>query len=62
MNSIIVSYRARGTSHPWRKIELTVNEGETPTDRISHFEDENYGTVELRSTGDSVQLIRRKEL
>jgi hypothetical protein len=61
MNSVVVRYRARGTSGPWREIRLSVNAGETAADRISRFEDENYGTIEITSIEASVRLVHRKE-
>ncbi len=61
MNSVVVRYRARGTSDPWREIRLSLNAGETAADRISRFEDENYGTIEIACTAPSVRLVHRKE-
>ena len=61
MNSVVVRYRARGTSDPWREIRLSLNAGETAADRISRFEDENFGTIEIASPP-SVRLVHRKEL
>jgi hypothetical protein len=61
MNSVVVRYRARGTSDLWREIRLSLNAGESAADRISRFEDENYGTIEIAFTEASVRLVHRKE-
>jgi hypothetical protein len=61
MNSVVVRYRARGTSDPCREIRLSLNADETAADRISRFEDENYGTIELAWTKAPVRLVHCKE-
>jgi hypothetical protein len=61
MKSIAVRYRARGTSDPWRDIRLYLEVGETAADRISRFEDENYGTIEIAPTEALLRLVDRKE-
>ena len=47
MRTVMIRYRVRGSSDPWREIKLTLNADETIADRISRFEDENFGSVEI---------------
>ncbi len=61
MSSVLIRYRARGTSEPWREIKLSLSAGETVADRISRFEDENYGTIEIAPTEPVVRLVHRKD-
>jgi hypothetical protein len=61
MSSVVVRYRSRGSSDPWREIKLSLNAGETAAERISRFEDENYGAIELASTDAPVRLVHHKE-
>lgn len=61
MKAVVVRYRARGSSDPWREISLSLDADETVADRISRFEDENYGTIEIAPTEASIRLVHRRE-
>jgi hypothetical protein len=61
MSSVVVRYRARGSSETWREIRLSLNADETVADRISRFEDENYGTIEIAPTEPAIRLLHRKQ-
>ena len=45
--TVVVRYRARGSSGPWRETKLAVNDYEAITGRISRFENENFRTIEI---------------
>ncbi len=61
IKTVVVRYRGRRTSDSWRELKLTVELGETVIDRISRFEDENFGTVEVLPAGPSVRLIHSRK-
>jgi hypothetical protein len=61
MKAVMVRYRLRGSSDPWREIRLDLDGNETAADRVSRFEDENYGTIEIAPKEPLVRLVHRKE-
>jgi hypothetical protein len=61
MKAVVIRYRARGSSDPWREIKLNLDADETIADGISRFEDENYGTIEIAPTEPSIRLVHRRE-
>ena len=61
MSSVVVRYRARGSSETWREIRLSLNADETVADRISRFEDENFGTIEVVPAEPVVQLVHPRK-
>ena len=61
MKSIVVRYRPRGSSEAWRQIKLSVSADETIADRISRFEDENFGTIEVVPAEPVFQLVHPRK-
>jgi hypothetical protein len=57
MKTVVVRYRVRGETESWREIKLSVDANESIADRISRFEDENFGTVEVAPNDPVVRLV-----
>ena len=61
MKALLVRYRVRASSAPWREIRLNLDVDEKAADRVSRFEDENYGTIEVAPSEPLIRLVHRKE-
>ena len=57
MKTVVVRYRVRGETKAWREIELSLDANESFADRITRFEDENFGTVEVAPNEPVVRLV-----